>query len=182
MKTKLLTLVVLLTLGLTAAGCAPGAPSTSASTKLASFTATTLDDTTFTEADIAAKDLTVINFWSTTCRPCISEMPDIAEFEKKLPDNVQFVTACLFGEEDKREAQGVIDASGFEGVTLLGGDGDYQSLCEQIQATPTTIFVNADGELVGDAIIGAQENFDDTMLEAINDRLADEGKAAITLG
>ena len=45
---------------------------------LASFTAGTLDGETFTQADLQEKDVTIINFWSLTCRPCIAEMPDLA--------------------------------------------------------------------------------------------------------
>ena len=56
---------------------------------LASFTAGTLDGGTFTQDDIMAKDVTVINFWAQSCGPCIVEMPDLAEFAGALPDNVQ---------------------------------------------------------------------------------------------
>lgn len=179
MKIKLLPLLLLLALAVT--GCSGAGATTQGAQTLESFTAQTLDGGTFTEADIAAKDLTVMNFWMTTCRPCISEMPDIAEFEKALPENVQLVTVCLFGEEDTREVQGVVDATGYTGTTLLSGDGDFQTLCDAIQATPTTVFVNSEGKIVGDPIIGAQEVFSGTMLEAMNAILADEGKAAIEL-
>ena len=64
---------------------------------LASFSARTLEGELFTQEDIAAKDVTVVNFWSLTCGPCIAEMPDLAEFSKALPDNVQVVTVCLDG-------------------------------------------------------------------------------------
>ena len=40
---------------------------------LGSFSAMTLDGDTFTDADVAAKDVTVINCWQTTCPPCIEE-------------------------------------------------------------------------------------------------------------
>ena len=179
MRYKLLPLLLLLVLAVT--GCSGAGTTTQGSQTLESFTAQTLDGGTFTEDDIAAKDLTVMNFWMTTCRPCINEMPDIAEFEKALPENVQLVTVCLFGEEDTREVQGVVDATGYTGTTLLSGDGDFQTLCDAIQATPTTVFVNSEGKIVGDPIIGAQEDFSDTMLEAMNTILTDEGKAAIEL-
>ena len=185
MKQKILAFFLLLTLMVTFAGCSSGSgavSSDSSDTKLASFTAKTLDGGTFTEADIAAKDLTMVNFWMTNCGPCIDEMPDLAEFEKQLPDNVQLVTACLFGEEDLQEVQGVMDASGFEGVTLVSGDGDYEALAKTIQGTPTTIFINSKGEIVGDTILGGQQDFAGTMLKAINAALEEEGKAAISLG
>ena len=59
---------------------------------LQSFTALTLDGESFTQDDIAAKDITVLNFWALTCPPCIAEMPELASFAGALPDNVQVVT------------------------------------------------------------------------------------------
>ena len=182
MRQKILACLLLLVLAVAATGCASsGGTAAQSDAKLTSFTATTLEGGTFTEADIAAKDLTVVNFWMTSCRPCINEMPDLAAFEKRLPDNVQLITACIYGEEDLQEVQGVMDASGFEGVTLVAGDGDYETLMNSVQATPTTIFVGNDGALVGDVIVGTQPDLEGALLDAINAALEDEGKAAITL-
>ncbi len=50
-----------------------------------SFTAVTLDGGEYTADDFSEADVTVINIWSTTCGPCIREMPEIAEYEKTLP-------------------------------------------------------------------------------------------------
>ena len=83
MKIKLLSLLLLLALAVT--GCSGAGATTQGAQTLESFTAQTLDGGTFTEDDIAANDLTVMNCGMTTCRPCIGEMPDIAEFEKALP-------------------------------------------------------------------------------------------------
>ena len=49
--------------------------------RLGEFTAGTLAGGTFTAEDVAARDVTVINFWSTTCGPCIDELPDLAAIE-----------------------------------------------------------------------------------------------------
>lgn len=64
------------------------------------FTAKTLDQQDFTKEDIASKDVTVLNFWSLLCGPCIQEMPEIAKFAKSLPENVQVLTVCLDGAEE----------------------------------------------------------------------------------
>ena len=68
---------------------------------LRSFEAAALDGSSFTQEDIAAKDVTLINFWALTCPPCIREMPEIAAFADSLPDNVQVVTVCLDGSTDE---------------------------------------------------------------------------------
>ena len=146
-----------------------------------SFTAATLDGGSFSQEDIAAKDVTVINFWSLMCGPCVEEMPDLAAFAKVLPDNVQVVTVCLDGTGDEESAKGILSEAGYEGVTLLSGDGDFKGLCDNIQYTPTTVLVDAEGNLMGDAIIGGQEDLSGTFLTAVNAALKSSGKAEISL-
>ena len=146
-----------------------------------SFTAATLDGGSFTQEDIAAKDVTVINFWYTMCGPCIDEMPELEKFSEALPDNVQVVTVCLDGENDEESVKSILSEAGYEGVTLLSGDGDFKSICDNIQYTPTTVFVDTEGNLVGDAIIGGQEDLSSTFLTAVNAVLKVGGKAEISL-
>lgn len=148
---------------------------------LKDFSAVTLEGEAFTVDNIAAKDVTVINFWALSCPPCIRELPDIADFSKALPDNVQVVTVCLDGAWDEEATRTVLSGAGFDGVTLLSGDGDFLALCSSLMYTPTTVFVDSEGTLLGDAIIGAQEDLSGTFLRGINTALAESGKAEISL-
>lgn len=99
----------------------------------------------------------VLNFWTTTCGPCISEMPDLAEFEQALPDNVRFATICLDAQGNEDAVRTILNEAGYEGLTLTSGDGDYASVCGKVQATPTTVLVLPDGTFVGDIVLGTQE-------------------------
>lgn len=148
---------------------------------LRSFSAGTLDGGTFSQEDIQAKDMTVIDFWSVTCRPCIAEMPDLAEFAKALPDNVQVVTVCLDGMGNETFAQEILKKAGFEGVTLISGNGDLLDLCANLMYTPTVVLVDSEGDLVGDAIVGGQEDLSGTFLKAVNEALEAGGKDKIEL-
>ena len=148
---------------------------------LESFSAGTLDGGTFTQADIQEKDITVLNVWALTCGPCIAELPDLAAFAKALPDNVQLVTVCLDAAGNESAAQDILEEAGFEGTTLISGDGDLQTLCGNLMYTPTTVLVNDQGSLVGDAIIGGQRDLSGTFLEAVNKALKAEGKDEISL-
>lgn len=147
---------------------------------LASFTAGTLDGGTFTQDDIMAKDVTVINFWALSCGPCIVEMPDLAEFAGALPDNVQLVTVCLDGNGNEDTAREVLEKAGFDGVTLISGSGDLLDLSRSLMYTPTTVFVDGEG-VVADAVIGGQEDLSGTFLAAVNAVLEGSGKAEISL-
>ena len=146
-----------------------------------SFTAATLDGGSFTQEDIAAKDVTVVNYWATICGPCVEEMPDLAAFEKALPDNVRLVTVCLDGTDAEDDVKRILSEAGYEGMTLLYGDGDYRDVWNNIQYTPTTVIVDSEGNLVGDAIIGGQEDLSSTFLTAVNAALKASGKAEISL-
>ena len=150
--------------------------------KLASFTADTLDGGTFTQDDIAAKDATVINFWALSCPPCIAELPDLAAYAKTLPENVQFITVCLDAGIDMEHAQELLTEAGFEGVTLVSGDGDLAELCGNLMYTPTTLFADSQGNLVGDAVIGVQKDLSGTYTAAVNRVLAASGKDEISVG
>ena len=142
-----------------------------------SFTAATLDGGSFTQEDIAAKDVTVINFWSMLCGYCIDELPDIAKYAATLPDNVQVITVCLGldGEMEIEAAKSTLQEAGFTGVTLMEGDGDFSAVCDEVQYTPTTIFVDKDGNTVGDAIVSALDA--DQMAEAYTQHINDALKA-----
>ena len=157
-------------------------PDSAQAVSLKTFTAQTLDGGTFAQEDIKSKDVTVMNFWTTSCGPCIAEMPDLAAFQKALPENVQLVTVCLdaiWGAEES--AKKILQDSAYEGITLVSGDGDFANICNNIQYTPTTIFIDAEGNMVGDAIIGGQPNLSESFLEAVNAVLKSGGKAEISL-
>lgn len=147
---------------------------------LRSFEAAALDGSSFTQEDIAAKDVTLINFWALTCPPCIREMPEIAAFADSLPDNIQVVTFCLDGGTDEEYAKSILDEAGFHGATLIAADGDLMDVIYEIQYTPTTILVDKDGNLVGDVIIGGQEDLAGTYTDAVNRALKQMGKAEMT--
>lgn len=162
---------------------ADNSPAGTASTlgSLQSFTALTLDGETFTQDDLAAKDITVLNFWALTCPPCIAEMPELASFAGALPDNVQVVTVCLDGSGNEETVSSILDEAGFSGVTLVAGDGDLAALAGNLMYIPTTLVADSAGTLMGDPIIGGQKDLPGTFLAAVNNALQAGGKAEVSL-
>lgn len=146
---------------------------------LQSFTANTLDGEAYTQDNFANADVTIINFWATFCGPCLAEMPDIAALEKSLPDNVHLITVCLDGVGNTDGVKSILDEAGYEGTTLLDGDGDFASVCGEILYIPTTILVDQNGNMLGDAIVGGQQDLEGTYKAAVNDALLAMGKAEI---
>ena len=149
--------------------------------QLGEFQAKTLQGGSFTQEDIAAKDVTVLNMWSTTCGPCVNEMPEVAAFAAALPDNVQVVTYCFDGLVNEARADRVLQNADFQGTKLINADGGLKDVLNLVQYTPTTIFVSKDGTVVGDALVGVPEDLQKTYLERVNDVLDSLGEKGITL-
>lgn len=161
---------------------ADSAPKVATHGTLGTFEAETLDGGTFTQDDLARTDVTMFDFWSTGCSPCVNEMSSLAALSERLPDNVRIVTVCLDGAYNAERAASIMENAGFDGVTLVGGTGGILDLMYAVQYTPTKVFATGDGVLMGDAIVGGQKNFEDLFLSSVNAILEQEGKEGITLG
>jgi len=148
---------------------------------LKNFKADTLAGGSFTQDNFTQKDVTVINFWSLECGPCVDELPSIAKFAKTLPDNVQLITVNLDGEEKatKSAVEEELKKAGLDGATLVGSDGDLKTLVSKIQYTPTTILVDKDGNTLGDGIVGSPDDLAKAYKDAVNSALKILGKAEI---
>ena len=123
--------------------------------ELKSFSAQTLDGKTFTEKDLAGYDLTMINFWQTTCGPCIDEMPALAELADSAADRVQIVTWCFDALGQEESARAILTDAGFTKPCFATADGDLYDYAESVIYTPTTVLVDSEGRLVGEPQIGA---------------------------
>lgn len=143
---------------------------------LTSFTCETIDGGTFTEADFANKDLTVINFWMTTCQPCIREIPQLEEIKNSLPDNVQMVLVSLDDSYYIDDVREIIEQTGFSGTVMMCGDKDMEDLGKTLLYVPTTLFFDSQGNRVGPTMVGSPENIEESYTTTINDILTDMGK------
>ncbi len=143
-----------------------------------SFSAETLDGATITESELARADVTAINIWATTCPPCIREMPELAELQASLPENVHFMTWCLDGYYTEDTVRQIMNDSNFMGITIVAGYDDLNNLASSIMYTPTTIFVDSTGHIIGNEIIGAPETMQ-TYKDGFNTALRQIGKDEI---
>lgn len=145
------------------------------------FTAKTLEGEAVTQEILADANLTVVNVWSIMCGPCIEEMPQVAAFAKMLPKNVRVMTICPDADLAPDEVMNFLKEAGFEGITLVSGDGDFETLLNQVQYTPTTFFLDSRGNTVGEVIIGGVDHLQDAWLAAVNTALTEIGKPVIQL-
>lgn len=135
-----------------------GDPETVLPNAFPTFTTQELSGNTVDNSIFAKADLTVLNLWGTTCAPCITEMPELQEWNENLPKNVQLIGLVLdaaVGDADSIEtAQMICDATGVKYTNLLRCEDLYE-FATGIIFTPTTIFVDKNGSIVGEPVIGA---------------------------
>ncbi len=145
------------------------------------FTAVTTDGEEVTQEIFAEKDITMVNCWTTWCGYCIQEMPEIAELQEQLPENVQIILLGLDWEDDPAYAQDLLDEAGYTGTTLQSGKGDLHIFSQMVMYLPTTVFFDSEGNAIGDPIVGAPRNPKEDYLEAINVSLEKIGKEPVAL-
>ena len=105
----------------------------------------------------AGKKLTMINFWGTYCPPCIDEMPDLGELGRSMPEGTQLVGIVIdVGDEETfKEAIEITQDAKADFTNILIAE-EMIPFLETITAVPTTIFVDAKGNVVGQPIVGSR--------------------------
>lgn len=142
-----------------------GAPRAAVS-DLGDFTATNLEGEEITPDIFADYDLTLINLWTTTCGYCIEEMPYLEELRNQMQtDGKKFnvIGMCLDinkgGEiNDKKldKAKEIAEATGIQFETLIPDEILWKGRLKGIDAFPESFFVDRNGKIVGETILGAQ--------------------------
>ncbi len=136
------------------------------------FNAETLNGSNFTSEDLKKYDLTMVNIWYTGCKPCVEKMPETQELYKKLPKNVNLVSICADGNENKELANKIVTDSKVTYPALIPDQKLNNSLVNNISVFPTTIFVDKDGNIVGDVWEGSPSSkYTETYLDEVNKRL-----------
>ena len=105
----------------------------------------------------SAHKLTMVNVWTTWCGYCLAEMPELQTLSESLADRDVAVVGLLYdGTEPGAldEAADILAQTGVTYTNLLPWEGAGTQL--GIQAFPTTFFVDSEGRLVGETILGAQ--------------------------
>lgn len=136
-----------------------GAEESNSGSKMPAFTAKDLDGNTVTESIFSEKDLTVLNIWGTFCGPCVREMPELGAWDKDMPDNVQLIGLVIdiAGDEDTEhhdQAVSIIQNAEADFTQIIANQ-DFADILKDVYGVPTTMFVDKDGNIVGDPIIGA---------------------------
>ena len=109
----------------------------------------------------SANAVTVVNFWFTTCNPCVGELAELDALNKELAEKggslIGVNTFTLDGDEAAiSEAKDVLAKKGatYQNV-YFDSDGEAGKFTTNIFAYPTTYVVDRSGNIVGEPIVGA---------------------------
>ena len=140
------------------------------------FSAKTLDGETVTEAFFGRYDLTMVNVWASWCPPCRGELSELAALYGKLPENVGFLSVTVDDPGDLSDAQALLEEHGcaFPCLDGQGSPGLMAGFLNQVMAIPTTLFLDKNGNQVGQWIVGVPQgsaSASDAYLNEIQARL-----------
>ena len=149
--------------------------------KFPAFEGKDLDGNTVKSKELfSANAVTVVNFWFTTCNPCVGELSELDALNKELAKKggalIGVNTFTLDGDEAAiSEAKDVLAKKGvtYQNV-YFASDGEAGKFTTNIFAYPTTYVVDRNGNIVGDPIVGAitEKKQAETLQKLIDQALA----------
>ena len=149
--------------------------------KFPTFEGKDLDGNTVKSDELfSANAVTVVNFWFTTCNPCVGELAELDALNKELAEKggalIGVNTFTLDGDEAAiSEAKDVLAKKGvtYQNV-YFASDGEAGKFTTNIFAYPTTYVVDRSGNIVGEPIVGAitEKKQAETLQKLIDQALA----------
>ena len=152
---------------------------TSDADNVGTFETTDIDGNTYTEKVFSDYDLTLVNAFTTWCSPCVNEMPELEKLYQEMKDQGVGVVGMVLdsvsedGTPDDsivQKAQLLKEKTGVTYPLLIPDKGFLNGRISGLQSFPESFFVDKDGNIVGDPIMGS--NTFDGWKEAVEKQLA----------
>lgn len=128
--------------------------------------------------------VTVMNFWFTTCKPCVGELSDLEELNKELAaKGGQVVGVNSFTlDGNKDEVADAKDVLSKKGVTYKNiwfkSDSEAGKFTSNLYSFPATYVIDQNGNIVGEPIMGGINSAEqrETLNKLIDQALAKSGQ------
>ena len=149
------------------------APDDGSMQKFPAFEGKDLDGNTVKSDELfSGNAVTVVNFWFTTCNPCVGELSELESLHQELTKKgggvIGINSFTLGGDEAAiSEAKSVLSKKGVTYPNVyFPAQGEAGKFVENVFAYPTTYVVDRNGNIVGDPIVGAIT--DKSQMESLN--------------
>jgi peroxiredoxin len=134
-----------------ASGSGPSASSGGSSAKGSApdFTLPSLDGKNISLSDYAGKSVVLIDFWSTTCDPCLVEMPHIvAIYEKFKAKGFIVLAVSLDGPETRSQVSAVVHDKKMTFPVLLDEETSVVARYNPKKDMPFSVLIDKNGNIV----------------------------------
>ncbi len=127
------------------------------------FSTIDLDGNKQNESIFKKADITMINVWATWCGPCRGELPEIGEVAKSIKSKngqvISIIHDAHMNMDDVKERQvlvkNMLNDANCDYVTLVNNTS-FDPIFQDIQGFPTTFFVDKDGNIIGEPLLGGR--------------------------
>jgi len=118
------------------------------SMQVSAFSIETIHGEIIKSETLLEKGPILLDFWSTSCRPCLSKLPHVSRFATKYPE-MSFFAISTDSPRHKDNVMRQIRSSRYEFTTGFDGTRNLQRLFN-VTAIPRTIIINQTGQIVYD--------------------------------
>lgn len=137
---------------------APDAPDTSSGSgssaksggpKAPDFTLPSLDGDSISLSDYEGEKVVIVDFWATTCDPCLAEMPELIElYEKKKDQGFEILAVATDGSETQAAVSATVAKFKMPFPILLDPETEVMDLYNPKGILPFTVIVDRNGGMV----------------------------------
>ena len=141
-----------------------------------SFTGLDLDGNSVNSDIFSENSVTVVNFWFSSCSPCIGELSELDSLNQELKEKggavIGINTDTLNGDNSMiEEAKKILmqQKASYRNLYFDSNSGDAMDFANSITSFPTTYLVNRGGYIIGDPVVGSID--DESTMKMLKKRI-----------
>lgn len=141
-----------------------------------SFTGLDLDGNSVNSDIFSENSVTVVNFWFSSCSPCIGELSELDSLDQELKEKSGAViginTDTLNGDNSMiEEAKKILmqQKASYRNLYFDSNSGDALDFANSITSFPTTYLVDRGGYIIGDPVVGSID--DESTMKMLKKRI-----------
>ena len=141
-----------------------------------SLTGLDLDGNSVNSDIFSENSVTVVNFWFSSCSPCIGELSELDSLDQELKEKggavIGINTDTLNGDNSMiEEAKKILmqQKASYRNLYFDSNSGDALDFANSITSFPTTYLVDRGGYIIGDPVVGSID--DESTMKMLKKRI-----------
>ena len=115
---------------------------------LPSFNIETLQGEILKSEDLLKEGIIYLDFWATSCQPCLRLLPHISGFVEKYPD-VNFIAVSIDSPRNKNNVSRLVRSQKFEFINGFDSSKALQKLFN-VTSIPRSLIIDQSGKIIYD--------------------------------